>query len=139
MVRVNIRHMLGISMLVRLRIILQINGVISAIEWKINGKNQVNKKFILGSKQAKSIHLNPNERFWCQNMWAHSFVSNIIWVILLNKIIYKSKINGLKSWVKQKLMVKTKPTVTFRIVIGRVYIKTFKYYVLVQIQFESSV
>ena len=39
--------------------------VTSGIEWKINGENQVNKKFILGSKQAKSNHLNPNERFWC--------------------------------------------------------------------------
>ena len=34
--------------------------VTSGTEWKVNGKNQVNKKFILGSKQAKSIHLNPN-------------------------------------------------------------------------------
>jgi hypothetical protein len=36
-------------------------------------------------------------------------------------------------------MVKTKSTVTIGTVIGRVYVKTFKYYVLVQIQFESSV
>ena len=113
--------------------------VTSGTEWKVNGKNQVNKKFILGSKQAKSTHLNRNERFWCQNMWGQSFVSNIIGVIILNKITSKSKITGIKSWVKQKLMVKTKWTVTFGIVIGRVCVKTFKYYVLVQIQCKSSV
>ena len=113
--------------------------VTSGTEWKVNGKNQVNKKFILGSKQAKSTHLNRNERFWCQNMWGQSFVSNIIGVIILNKITSKSKITGIKSRVKQKLMVKTKWTVTFGIVIGRVCVKTFKYYVLVQIQCKSSV
>ncbi len=32
-------------------------------ERKINGKNQVNKKFILVSKQAKTNHLDQIERF----------------------------------------------------------------------------
>ena len=68
--------------------------VTSGTEWKIIGKNQVNKKSILGSKQAKSTYLKPNERFWCQNMGGQSFVSNIIWVIILNKITSKEKING---------------------------------------------
>jgi hypothetical protein len=72
-------------------------------------------------------------------MWGQSFVLNIIWVILLNKITSKSKINRKKSQVKQKLMVKTKSTVTFGIVIGHVYVKTFKYYVLGQIKSESSI
>ena len=63
--------------------------VTSRTKWKTNGKNQVNKKFILGSKQAMSNHLNPNERFWCQNMWGKSFVSNIIWVIFLYKTTSK--------------------------------------------------
>ena len=36
-------------------------------------------------------------------------------------------------------MVKTKSTVTFGIVIGRLCVKTFKYYVLGQIQSESSI
>ena len=113
--------------------------ITSRTEWKINCKNQVNKKFIFGSKQAKSTYLNSNERFWCQNMWGQCFISNIIWVIILNKITSKSKINGIKSRVKQKLMVKTKSTVTFGIVIGRLCVKTFKYYVLGQIQSESSI
>jgi hypothetical protein len=37
-------------------------------ERNINGKNQVNKKFILVLKQAKTNHLDPNERFCCQKV-----------------------------------------------------------------------
>ena len=32
---------------------------------------------ILSPKQAKGNHLDPNERFWSQNMWGKSFEEKV--------------------------------------------------------------
>ena len=36
-----------------------------------------NKNFILGPKQAEDDHLDPNERFWSQNMWGNFFEERV--------------------------------------------------------------
>ena len=39
--------------------------------------SNLSQNFILSPKQAEGNHLDPNERFWNQNMWGKGFENRV--------------------------------------------------------------
>ena len=64
-----------------------------------------NPNFILGPKQTESNHLNPNERFSCQNKWEWCFF------FFSNKILPNERLMVKTKSIKNSFRVQNKPRV----------------------------